>query len=220
MLGAGLVFAVLITAVEVHAGWAHSADTSVLDDLNSAFARHPAAVDFWKGVTDALQPTVWRVAAAIIAIIAALRRQFRTAVIIAVAVLGALVLNNAVKSAVDRPRPVPPVSIEHVGGWSFPSGHAMAAAAVATVLIAMVPWPRGRTRAIAVTLVVVLVAAVATSRLALGVHYLTDVFGGLALGVCWSLLVVTVGCAVPLPDREQDERRDAGGDAVSTERPQ
>jgi membrane-associated phospholipid phosphatase len=204
----------------VHAGWAHSADTSVLDDLNSAFARHPAVVDFWKGVTDALQPTVWRAAAAIIAIIAALRRQFRIAVIIAVAVAGALVINTVVKNAVGRPRPAPPISIEHVGGWSFPSGHAMAAAAVATVLIAVVPWPRGRNRIAVVTFVVILVAAVAASRLALGVHYVTDVIGGLALGVCWSLLVVAMGCAVRLPDGEQDERCDAGGDAVGTERPQ
>jgi undecaprenyl-diphosphatase len=112
------------------------------------------------------------------------------------------------------------VPIEHVSGWSFPSGHALAAAAVATVLIALVPWPRGPNRLVAVTIVVLLVAAVATSRLALGVHYLTDVVGGLALGVCWSCLVVAVGCEVRLPHREQDERRDAGSDAIGTERPQ
>jgi undecaprenyl-diphosphatase len=192
----------------------------VLTDFNSATAHHPVVIDVWRVVTTALQPTAWRVLAAVVAIVAALRRRFRTAILMVLAVGGAAVLSPIVKDAVGRQRPVPPVPIEHAGGWSFPSGHALAAAAVATALIALVPWPRGRNRLVAVTVVVLLVAAVAASRLALGVHYLTDVVGGLALGVCWSALVIALGCIVRLPHREQDERRDAGGDAVGTERPQ
>jgi undecaprenyl-diphosphatase len=191
-----------------------------LNNLNAATAHHPLVIDIWKTVTDVLQPTVWRVLAAVVAIVAVVQKQFRVAIILVIAVGGAALLSTIVKNAVARPRPVPPVPIEHVAGWSFPSGHALAAASVAAALIAVVPWPRGRNRIIAVTMVVIMVTAVATSRLALGVHYLTDVVGGLALGLCWSLLVVAVGCAIRLPHREQDQRRDSGGDAVDAERPQ
>ena len=171
-------------------------------------------------MTDALQPTVWRVLAALVAIVAVVQGQFRVAIVVVIAVGGGALLSTIVKNAVARPRPVPPVPIEHVAGWSFPSGHALAAASVAAALIAVVPWPRGRNRIIAIAIVVFMVAAVATSRLVLGVHYLTDVVGGLALGVCWSSLVVAVGCASRLPHREQDQGRNSGGDAVDTERTQ
>jgi undecaprenyl-diphosphatase len=174
----------------------------------------------WKAVTDALQPTVWRVLAALVAFVAVVQRQFRVAIIVVIAVGGAALLSTIVKNAVARPRPVPPIPIQHVAGWSFPSGHAMAAASVAAVLIAVVSWPRGRNRNVAVSIVVLLVTAVATSRLALGVHYLTDVVGGLALGVCWSSMVVVVVFAIRLPHREQNQRRDTGGDAIDAERPQ
>jgi undecaprenyl-diphosphatase len=192
----------------------------VLNNLNAATAPHPLVIDMWKAVTDALQPTVWRVLAALVAFVAVVQRQFRVAIIVVIAVGGAALLSTIVKNAVARPRPVPPIPIQHVAGWSFPSGHAMAAASVAAVLIAVVSWPRGRNRNVAVSIVVLLVAAVATSRLALGVHYLTDVVGGLALGVCWSSMVVVVVFAIRLPHREQNQRRDTGGDAIDAERPQ
>lgn len=207
--------------MELHVGWVHSADVSVLDGFNRANAHNRFAVDTWQVVTDVLQPTSWRVLAAIVAIFAVRRREVRTVIMLVIAVGGAALLSGGVKSAVGRPRPTPPVPIEHVAGASFPSGHALAAAAVATILIAISPWPTTRrSRAAATTVVILLVAAVATSRLALGVHYLTDVVAGLTLGVFWSTATVAMVRDVPLAHREQNQRGDPGSDAVSTERPQ
>jgi undecaprenyl-diphosphatase len=59
--------------------------------------------------------------------------------------------------------------------FSFPSGHAMNAFALATVLGLAIPW--------AASLLVLVAASVAVSRVVLGLHFLSDVVAGSALGV-------------------------------------
>lgn len=96
------------------------------------------------------------------------------------------VISTAVKVMVDRPRPELDEPIAHAFGKSFPSGHAMTSTvAYGTLLLAFMPMipPRWRPRAIAAY--VVLVLLIAASRLGLGVHYLSDVLGGIVLGAAW-----------------------------------
>ena len=85
----------------------------------------------------------------------------------------------------DRPTLDPPVAT--AGGFSFPSGHAAASTVTyGAVTLALLPAvPGRRARRATVVAVVVLVAAIGASRLALGVHYVTDVLGGFALGSAW-----------------------------------
>jgi membrane-associated phospholipid phosphatase len=72
---------------------------------------------------------------------------------------------------------------------SYPSGHSSGIATLVTVALIMA-WPllaaRGRHWALAVG--VLLVLLVGLTRMWLGVHFLSDVVGGWALGVGWSLL--------------------------------
>jgi undecaprenyl-diphosphatase len=99
--------------------------------------------------------------------------------------LGGLI-STAVKVFVDRPRPELDEPITEAFGKSFPSGHAMSSTVgYGTLLLAFMPFipPRWRPRAVAgYVLLVVLIAA---SRLGLGVHYLSDVIGGVVLGAAW-----------------------------------
>ena len=106
--------------------------------------------------------------------------------------LGELVLNNAIKVIVHRDRP-DVLQLVGVGGFSFPSGHSAAAAAAWSA--AALVLGRGRPRHVRAALgaVAALVAiAVASSRALLGVHWLTDVIAGLALGWGWFILVAVV----------------------------
>lgn len=126
-------------------------------------------------------------------------KSWRPVLLAAPVVLGIELLGSLVKLAVARPRPpisfaVPDVSAH---GFAFPSGHAGQSAAiygvVAFLLAARVSgWP-GK---VAVWTGAVLAAgAVGVSRLYLGVHWLTDVLAGWALGVAWLgvvLLAVTL----------------------------
>lgn len=114
------------------------------------------------------------------------------------------VVSTAVKVLVDRPRPELDEPIARAFGKSFPSGHAMTSTvAYGTLLLAFMPMipPRWRPRAIAAY--VVLVLLISASRLGLGVHYLSDVLGGIVLGAAW--LCVSVA-AFRIWRREQRKR--------------
>lgn len=111
-----------------------------------------------------------------------------------VAVYGAtLVAHVAVTAMVRRPRPPAQDWLSSASGWAYPSGHTMQATAafgLLAVLLGASRSPRLRTvLAAAASCVVLLVGA---SRVYLGVHWPTDVAGGLCLSVAilciWGLV--------------------------------
>jgi undecaprenyl-diphosphatase len=104
------------------------------------------------------------------------------------AVGGQFLVVNAIKGVVERARP-DLVRLTGFSGSSFPSGHA-AAAAASLAAFALV-LGRRRSRPVRTTLAasaVGLAVAVASTRVLLGVHWLTDVLAGLAIGWTWFAL--------------------------------
>ena len=96
------------------------------------------------------------------------------------------VISTTVKVLVNRERPEFDAPITEAFGKSFPSGHAMTSTVgYGTLLLAFLPLipPKWKPRAIAAY--VALVLLVSASRLGLGVHYLSDVLGGMVLGAAW-----------------------------------
>jgi undecaprenyl-diphosphatase len=101
------------------------------------------------------------------------------------------VLDTGLKVLVDRARPHLPNPFAHAPGASFPSGHAMASALAAGIVVLVVVPLVGRVgRAVVWTVAVLAVVAVGYSRVALGVHWVTDVVGGWLLAV--ALLAASV----------------------------
>jgi membrane-associated phospholipid phosphatase len=114
------------------------------------------------------------------------RRVPRLAIFVAVAVGGSSLLNQVVKHAVNRARPVLADPVAHANGLSFPSGHAQSAiVAYSTLLLVFWPSLHGAWRWLAAGAAVFMVLAIGFSRIALGVHYLSDVLAGYVLGAAW-----------------------------------
>ena len=106
---------------------------------------------------------------------------------LAAALLGSQLAMLLVKEAFDRPRPGVGSAVPLPESASFPSGHATAGAAglgALTVLAAeRLPSRRARVWLWAVTVVVGV--AVGLSRIALNVHFVTDVVAGWCFGLAW-----------------------------------
>lgn len=92
-------------------------------------------------------------------------------------------LDNVLKLVFQHPRPTQAI-IAVPDSYSFPSGHAVAASAlyITLALIAAHGERRQRPRRILIWSGVVVAVFVAWSRVYLGVHYFSDVIGGLLLG--------------------------------------
>ncbi|MFD9125963.1 phosphatase PAP2 family protein [Kitasatospora sp. NPDC059571] len=96
--------------------------------------------------------------------------------------------NWALKGVIGRPRPHFADPVSHASGGSFPSGHAMASAITCGALAALI-WPvAGRALRIgSCTTAAIAVLAVGWTRIALGVHWPSDVVAG------WLGAVATLG---------------------------
>jgi membrane-associated phospholipid phosphatase len=98
---------------------------------------------------------------------------------------GQFLLSNAIKLIVDRARPtISPLT--GFAGTSFPSGHSVAAAATWACIALVLGRRRNRhVRAALQGAAVGIAVAVGTTRVALGVHWTTDVLAGLFVGWSW-----------------------------------
>jgi undecaprenyl-diphosphatase len=142
------------------------------------------------------------------------RRMRRLAVFVAVTVGVSPAINDLVKWAVHRARPVLENPVSHENGASFPSGHAQAAVVgYAVLLLVFLPVLHGAWRRIAVGVAVLMVLGIGLSRVALGVHYVSDVLAGYVLGAAWvAAMVASFNVwrrAEGLPPAEPEEGLDA-----------
>jgi undecaprenyl-diphosphatase len=101
-------------------------------------------------------------------------------------VVGTPIINQILKQFFQRVRPDFNRLIE-IGGYSFPSGHAMNAFALYGILTFLfwrhIPTRTGRTVLILISSLFILM--IGTSRVYLGVHYPSDIIGGYFASGLW-----------------------------------
>jgi len=104
-----------------------------------------------------------------------------------VTVSSGLVLNEILKFIFYRKRPEFSHPLLHLYTNSFPSGHAQAATVLyGTLIILTISLAESRVLRIAVIpFGIIMIFLISVSRLYLGVHYLSDVIGGVLEGIAW-----------------------------------
>jgi undecaprenyl-diphosphatase len=153
----------------------------------AAQRRSPALDSIMRDITALGSATVLLLLAGAAATFLWLTRHHLSALLLALAVVAAAVLNLVLKALYDRPRPdVVPWVVEVVTP-SFPSGHALGAFAIYGTLAYLVGRlePARRLRTATWIIAALIILAVGVSRVYLGVHYPSDVLAGFIVAVAW-----------------------------------
>lgn len=100
----------------------------------------------------------------------------------------------ALKLFFAMPRPVEPIALMTIDSFSFPSGHAAAAATLYGFLLWMMlgTGKTDRIRSLFALIFFLIIVLVGFSRLYLGVHYLSDVVAGYFVGFIWVMIGISL----------------------------
>ncbi|MGY4913257.1 phosphatase PAP2 family protein [Micromonospora aurantiaca (nom. illeg.)] len=184
--GAGVGFGVLLMLVRFRWSPLYHADHETAEWFNNLVAPHGPLVTVLQAITDlgGRPVLIWLVSIAVVGLL--IRRQSRLAVYLIVTGAGGLILDPSLKALVGRLRPVVDVPIASAPGNSFPSGHALGSfVAYGALLLVFLPAMSPRWRKPAIAIAGVLIFLVGLTRIALGVHFVSDVIGGWLLGAAW-----------------------------------
>jgi membrane-associated phospholipid phosphatase len=204
------VAGVLALGVAAHFGPQLRLDGVVSEALYAGDARAVAVNDLLQVLT-APGLTVFRVVVLLPVVVwLVVRRAWWTAGWILTAIVLVAPLTTALKELVGRVRPDFVNGGARLESLSFPSGHSSGIATLVTVVLVLV-WPLlARTgRWSCVALGVALAVLVGLTRMWLGVHFLSDVLGGWAFGVAWTLTVALTFGALPGGRAALPARREA-----------
>lgn len=180
-----VLFGLLLVLVEAHWTPLRDIDTGAAGRLHHLAVRHHgwtralAFVSNW-----VLSPAVLRTAVALLTVWLLYRRAWRLAAWSAVTAAAGALTGMLVKAVVERARPALPHPVAHAPGYSFPSGHAMTATtSFAVFLLVLLPLVPRAAHRLCWVVSALAVLGVGFTRVALGVHWCSDVIGGWLLGL-------------------------------------
>lgn len=181
--GAGVLVAIPFTLLLllVESAWEplENLDRRVADNLNQAAQGHTGRVHLLDVLAVVLDPWVFRVAVLLVAAWLWRRGATRLAMwATSTMVLGG-VLGVVLKVLVARARPALPHPVAHASGYSFPSGHALNSfLCVGILILVFLPVLRPAGKVIVYLLGAAVVLLTGYDRVALGLHYVSDVLAG------------------------------------------
>jgi undecaprenyl-diphosphatase len=219
LLTASLALLVLfvLTLLLVDARWSPllRVDQGARDGLHRYAVSHAGFVSAMQLVSSSGAGVTWFAVLAPVVVWLLWCRMRRLALFVVVTAVGSSLLNLAVKVTVHRVRPHLSDPVAYAQGLSFPSGHAQEAVVGYTLLLLVfLPLLAGAWRRATVVVAALAPIAIGFSRIALGVHYVSDVLGGILLGAAW-VAAMTAAFNVIGVDRERrvqvTARRSAAG---------
>jgi len=183
-----LVFAALSS--EVMEGETRSFDMYLLHWAQALRVGHPGLADVMRDLSGMGSAVVLTLVIGATAGYLVLTAARATALLVLASALSGTLLVSLFKAAFGRLRPALAYADFLVPSLSFPSGHASMSAVVYLTLGALIAGTRPRLaqRAYIVTAAALMTMLVGLSRVALGVHWATDVLGGWAFGTAWAII--------------------------------
>ncbi|MEV8034296.1 phosphatase PAP2 family protein [Streptomyces sp. NPDC086182] len=182
---AAVPFGLLLVLVEGRWRPLRRLDTGAARRLHGVALDHPAWTSTLRFLSDRVwDPLTLRAAVALLTVWLVYRRAWRLAAWSAVTAVAGGVIGLLVKTVVERARPSLEDPVARAPGFSFPSGHAMTATtSFAVLLLVLLPLVPRAWRALCWYAAVLCVLGVGFTRVALGVHWFSDVVGGWLLGL-------------------------------------
>lgn len=205
-LGLGMSF-VLLLIFSAIAQSVLSKSAIVRFDFDLAEALHqnatPAGVVFWSTVSRMGSIGMAAFVGAWFAVWYSARRGWLAFGGWLAALSGSELLSWTLKHVIHRERPIFDVTFAREASFSFPSSHVLSALVgygmVAYFVVCLTSSRLWRT--VVIVLAALLVVAVGYSRLYLGLHFFSDVIGGLAAGAVWLTACIT---ALEVARRKQE----------------
>jgi membrane-associated phospholipid phosphatase len=202
-LAAVAIYALMWIGYSQGWSWLNTIDSSGLDAFRRDGVDHPGRVIAWDVFCTAFGPTAFRLAGLVAIVIALVRRNLRLAMFLVLSVELSGLITEIAKEIANRPRPE--TAMVFAPSTSFPSGHALGVMvgvlALLTVLLPLVRktlWPWVIAPGLAV------VVAVGVGRVALNVHYPSDVLAGWALGYAYFVAcLLTVRPTRPVTEADE-----------------
>jgi len=176
------------------------------------------STDVLEAITELGEPTSVAVMAVVLALVETVRTRNRwVAPFLLVVIAGNGLITTTIKNLADRVRPELNPIAETLGP-SFPSAHSSWSAAFFAAAALLLGRGRSqRARAILAGVAAALIVVMAGSRVLLGVHWLSDVIAGVAIGLAWFCV-----CAVAFGGRllrfgaaADEAGREAAGEIAS-----
>lgn len=119
-------------------------------------------------------------------------RQKAQTILFLIVIIGTAALNLVLKLFFQRARPDLNRLIE-ISGYSFPSGHTMMATSL-YIILAFILWRNAKNsgRVLYIIAAIFMIGMIGVSRIYLGVHYPSDIAGGISASTFWLLIATSV----------------------------
>lgn len=120
------------------------------------------------------------------------KKRFNGVLLLFIGFYGGAFLNSMLKKIIQRPRPAD--ALIHVGGYSFPSGHAMSVVILYSLILIlfMQEIKNTKLRYLFLSVNILIIFMVGLSRIMLKVHYISDILGAFSIGLLWVWLLCMI----------------------------
>lgn len=177
----GVLYAAMWLGWTLGWAWLAAVDSAALDPAHRIGVEHIAWVTFWNALCNVLSPVTFRLLTLALIVYEIVRGRRRTALFLFVSIELSAVVTQLAKWLADRPRPA--TAMLDAASTSFPSGHALGCmVAVLALWVVLLPRVRPSLWPAAIVMGVLVVVSVGVGRVALNVHYPSDVVAGWSLG--------------------------------------